>query len=479
MRKKKCVSGTKTVRKKMLIGMLLCLGMTVIWGCGKDGGKDEIKEKIQEQGTEADYEEQNIEDMDDAVTNTAESESAKGESTQIQEETSVRELSEEMLQEINYAKTRHYYGDILSGLLWAGELPGMQVEMNDDFYDTVRDNRFAVTDIDNDGREELLISYSTASMAGMFLAVYDYNPSTNQLKQQLCLYPSLSFYDNGMIKAEASHNHSRGEFWPFGLYQYQKDSDTYEMVASVGTWDKEFTDSWGDGQPFPEELDVDGDGVLYNIQRGNNPAYEYADYKYNQSDYDVFYQTMMQAADGAGVTADEIQIDFIPLTYESFKEYTPAYLRLLHEAGRRESDVDQTDIGFLFLEEERTLYEVEQFLSEQYGVVIVSQEEEYDDFMTGTYRDKQIFEFIHLDGGDLTYRNEKIEDITIFGIYPGMHVDKAWERLTAYGFYANPDAETENSLITGVGMGNRSIYFEAEDQIINNITVRPYCKYTG
>ena len=56
--------------------------------------------------------------------------------------------------------------------------------MNDDFYDTVRDNRFAVTDIDNDGREELLISYSTASMAGMFLAVYDYNPSTNQLKQQ-------------------------------------------------------------------------------------------------------------------------------------------------------------------------------------------------------------------------------------------------------------------------------------------------------
>ena len=282
-----------------------------------------------------------------------------------------------------------------------------------------------------------------------------------------------------MIKAEASHNHSRGEFWPFGLYQYQKDSDTYEMVASVDTWDKEFTDSWGDGQPFPEELDVDGDGVLYNIQRGNNPAYEYADYKYNQSDYDVFYQTMMQAADGAGVTADEIQIDFIPLTYESFKEYTPAYLRLLHEAGRRESDVDQTDIGFLFLEEERTLYEVEQFLSEQYGVVIVSQEEEYDDFMTGTYRDKQIFEFIHLDGGDLTYRNEKIEDITIFGIYPGMHVDKAWERLTAYGFYANPDAETENSLITGVGMGNRSIYFEAEDQIINNITVRPYCKYTG
>ena len=60
-----------------------------------------------------------------------------------------------------------------------------------------------------------------------------------------------------------------------------------------------------------------------------------------------------------------------------------------------------------------------------------------------------------------------------------MSVDNAWERLTAYGFYANPDGEVENSLITGVGMGNRSICFEEEDNKIKNIMVRPYCKYTG
>ena len=67
----------------------------------------------------------------------------------------------------------------------------------------------------------------------------------------------------------------------------------------------------------------------------------------------------------------------------------------------------------------------------------------------------------------------------MFGVYPGMGVDEAWERLTAYGFYANPDGEVENSLITGVGMGNRSIYFEAEDNKIDCITIRPYCRYTG
>lgn len=468
------------MRKKMVICMLLCLGMAVIWGCGtKDTGRNETKEDIRGQSTEINHGEQNIEDMLDVVTNTTESESVRGKPEEIQEETSDKELTEEMLEEIKIAKTRHYYGDILSGLLWAGELPDIQVEMNDDFYDTIEDNSFAVTDIDNDGREELIISYTTASMAGMFKVVYDYDSAANQLKQQLCMFPSIHFYDNGMIKAEESHNHSWGELWPFALYQYQKGSDTYEMVAYVDTWDKRITDSRGEGQPFPEELDVDGDGVLYNIQTGNSPTFEYDDYKYNQSDYDAFYQSMMQTTNDAGVTADEIQIDFSPLTYESFREYAPAYLRLMHEAGRRESDAGQTDIGFLFLEEERTLREVEQFLSEQYGVLVESQDEEYDDFTVGLYKEKQIFNFLHLDGGDFTYMNEKIEDITVFGVYPGMSVDGAWERLTAYGFYANPDGEMENSLITGVGMGNRSICFEAEDGRINNITVRPYCRYTG
>ena len=280
-----------------------------------------------------------------------------------------------------------------------------------------------------------------------------------------------------MIKAEASHNHSKGELWPFALYQYQKDSDTYEMTAYVDTWDKKLTDSWGD-QSFPEELDVDGDGVLYNIQMGDSPTSDYADYQYNQSDYDAFYQSLMQSTYDIGTTADEIQIDFKPLTYESFQDYTSDYLKLMHEAGQREVDASQTDIGFLFLEEGRTLVEVEQFLTDKYGVVIESQDE-YNDIAIGLYENRMVFDFVNLDGGDLTYLDEKVEDITVFGVYPGMSVDNAWERLTAYGFYANPDGEVENSLITGVGMGNRSICFEEEDNKIKNIMVRPYCKYTG
>lgn len=474
-------------KEKIFIWLSICMmGLCVagLTGCGIR----ENKEAKSEQGT--DNEEMQTEetepggagqeiDGDTETEDTGEEDTDKVEvsdETGTEVESAPREISEELAGKIRIAKTRHYYADILSELLFAGKLPDIEVDVTDDFYDTIEDNVFAITDIDNDGREELIICYSTTYMAGMFEVIYDYNPDINQLKQQFLKFPALTYYDNGMIKAEASHNHTRGEFWPYALYQYQSDKDTYEMVAYVDTWYKEYADSFGEGQSFPDELDVDGDGILYNIQIGDNPGYDYADYKYNESDYEAFYQSVMQSALTDG-TADEIQIDYVPLTYESFKHYTPEYLELMHEAGKRSSDESKTDIGFLFLEEDRPLDEVEAFLMERYGVEVQS-EDEYGDFAIGLYKGEQAFDFVNLDGGDIAYL-EKVEDIVVFGIYPGMSVDTAWERLTAYGFYASPVGEVENCLITGAGMGNRCIYFEAEDNKVTQITIRPYCEFTG
>ena len=216
--------------KKIIACIFLCICMTAVWGCGgRDSSADGTKEekRVQEADTDIDSVEEKKEDTVDAVEEA------------LDEEISEKILSQEMLQAVSTAKTRHRYADILSGLYWAGELPDMQVEKADDFYETVQNNSFAVTDIDNDGREELLIVYSTASMAGMFEVIYDYEPASDQLKQQLCVWPAVSFYDNGMVKAEASHNHSYGELWPYAFYQYQKDSDTYEMIAYVDAWNKE------------------------------------------------------------------------------------------------------------------------------------------------------------------------------------------------------------------------------------------------
>ncbi len=70
--------------------------------------------------------------------------------------------------------TRHIYGGILSMLAAAYELPDMEIDKQS-LYDGIyamSDNWFAVMDVDGDGREELIISYSTSSMAGMFEIVY-------------------------------------------------------------------------------------------------------------------------------------------------------------------------------------------------------------------------------------------------------------------------------------------------------------------
>ena len=46
-------------------------------------------------------------------------------------------------------------------------------------------NQFAVCDIDQDGTEELLISYQDASMAGMVLYVFQYDAGTDAFTTEL------------------------------------------------------------------------------------------------------------------------------------------------------------------------------------------------------------------------------------------------------------------------------------------------------
>ena len=84
-----------------------------------------------------------------------------------------------------------------------------------------------------------------------------------------------------------------------------------------------------------------------------------------------------------------------------------------------------------------------------------------------------------MNAGHIGYKGERFEDVTIFGIYPGMRVDSAWEKLQAYGFYASSYAEVENCLITGEGFGNISIWFSAEDNVVTDITVGSYCAFAG
>lgn len=457
-------------RKRALTVAFLCSGIIVWNGCGleESASKDaetveeEQAEQIQGEDTEAQAEEtENPTLGEESVPDSAD---AKEE-----EKSDSEEENAEKPQTLQEAQIRHYYSGVLSQLIAAGQLPYLG-EVHPLFEDRdMSTNLFAVTDIDGDGREELIVCYLNGGMAGTFEVVYGYDPIAGELKQEFCYYPTFTYYDNGIICASWSHNPRMAEFWPIDVYQYDSESDSYMTVGTVDTLEREICERWY-GKPFPEELDTDGDGVLYRID--NTWSDEYEDYKYNQADFEEWFGVYTEGA-------MTISIDYQPIEYESFADFTPTYLkRLAHEAGRERTDT-ASDLGLLILNEAHFLDAAKTLLSEKYDVVMEQPEENFEEYTVGTVSGKEVFTFTALDAGDLSYSGEKLDDVTIFGIYPGISVDGAWEKLKAYGFYASPYGEVENCLITGEGFGNVSIWFSAEDGVVTEITVRPYCAFAG
>ena len=465
----------------MTAGILLCAGAVFCAGCGAGNGIGQPGEAEQAEMPESDAGIQQQEMQGNTAGETADASAEDtenaldgGQDGKADAEESGDAVSSERAQELLKAQIRHYYGGVLSQITAAWQLPDGELDtsvLNEGFGE-MQDNHFAVTDIDGDGREELIVCNGNASMLGMVEIIYDYDPVTGELRREFESFPALTYFDNGIIKAEASHNHSRGEFLPFALFQYQEDGDVYGQIGYVDTWDKSFSEEWDEGQPFPDELDADGDGTLYQLCDGGEPTYDYADYKYNKADYEAWYGELM---DGA----EEISLPWRPMAHESYADFTPAYLKMLAEEADKGRTDTAADLGLLILNEDRFLDAAQNLLSEKYGVTLEQPDPDFEEWTVGKKEGKELFSFEALNAGSIGYRGEKLEDVTIFGIYPGISVDGAWEKLRAYGFYASSYPEVENCLVTGEGFGNISIWFSAEDNVVTDITVRPYCAFAG
>ncbi len=479
---KRKTGNRKTGNRKRGIALLFSVGVMLFTGCG---GKQAEEGRIQPEQTEKQAGEEQIQTEQQPEekrtpseqagqlsegNGTAPAEAPVPEGEGVPDSADVEDAAEadgenagETLS-LYEAQVRHYYSGILSRLIAAWQLPDGGIYYSAD-HDEMEENQFAVVDIDRDGREELLIKWTNTITAGEFQAIYDYNPADGEVKLEFRETPSLIFYDNGVIKAEWLHNQvPPTDFWPFTLYQYEPESDSYVEAGSVSAWDKV-----EEGWDFPDERDVDGDGRVYEIEK---PGEEYSDYegfKYNQADFDEWFGGLTEGA-------KEVSVDYQPIAYESFADFTPTYLKLrADEAGEERTDT-ASDLGLLILQEEHFSDAAKTLLSEKYEVELNQPEPDYFQEWTVGFKDgKQVFSFDGLHTGQISYKGEQIEDVTIFGIYPGISVDEAWEKLKAYGFYASPYEEAGNCLITGEGFGNVGIWFSAEDNIVTEITAGPYC----
>lgn len=175
-------------------------------------------------------------------------------------------------------------------------------------------NKFALFDIDRDGNIELLFRYTTTYNGGMSEMIYDFDSITGMVREQFFQYPLVTYYDNGIIKADASHNHGNGgEFWPFTLYCYNPETDIYDQFASVDAWDKSIAQQDAQGNQFPESIDQDGDGLVYYII----PYAQTEDVEpVDNVQYEQWYKSCMG-------DANQIQIPYQKLTEQNIEAILP------------------------------------------------------------------------------------------------------------------------------------------------------------
>ncbi len=169
---------------------------------------------------------------------------------------------------------------------------------------------YAVYDADGDGRQELLVNFMAAVTAGMEMRIYDLDTASGTVYEELAEYPSVTFYANRAVIARASHNHGMGpmveDFWPYTLYEYDPEQDRYSWICCVDVWDRAFRETDSAGNPFPQEEDLDGDGILYYTGDGDlTPQFIYDGEAYREYLADV-------TGDGG-----ELGIPWVPLTAES------------------------------------------------------------------------------------------------------------------------------------------------------------------
>lgn len=151
--------------------------------------------------------------------------------------------------------------DAVETLRTTGTLPGFEALVGDE---TSTEYRYAITDIDGDGFEELLLMQDTGVMASMDYLILD--GQGGQLRAELEVFPSLTFYENGYVRADASHNQGlAGDFWPYALYRYDAESDRYQKVAMADAWDGAIHPQDYAGNPFPKDADVSGAGIVYYV----------------------------------------------------------------------------------------------------------------------------------------------------------------------------------------------------------------------
>lgn len=194
-------------------------------------------------------------------------------------------------------------------------------ELEGNSIEGIEGNLFALHDVDGDGAEELVLLWQNAAMAGQVEVVYGYDRAGQTVREELREFPGIIFYDTGAAEAPWSHNQGwAGAFWPYTLYRWDGEADTYQSAGSVDAWDSNLV-SGG----FPRDVDGDGDGMVYFLltDNWNHTAHPDPDtgeeyWYYEQPPVDG--EEYLRWREGVVGDAEALDLSFVPLTAENIAE---------------------------------------------------------------------------------------------------------------------------------------------------------------
>lgn len=170
---------------------------------------------------------------------------------------------------------------------------------------------YAVCDIDMDGKEELVLQNTHTATAGM--AEWIYACENGVFREELCGFPRLTYYDNGIVHEGWSHNQGKAgdRIWPYTLYQYRPETDSYDTLGSVDAWDRELADSLNFYGEFPDAIDKDGDGCVYFLL----PADWEGDYRraviVDGSEHEEWLNQYLNGAEELEIPYQELHVEMI------------------------------------------------------------------------------------------------------------------------------------------------------------------------
>ena len=153
--------------------------------------------------------------------------------------------------------------------------------------------RFAISDFDGDGKEELLVLWDDTFMAAMIGIMYGVDDSGKAFVEYSG-FPAFTFYENGIVEQGISHNQGlAGAFWPYSAARYNPGTDVYDTFSFVDAWDKSLAEVDYEGNSYPEDADTSHSGIVYYI---NDESYEKNGQPVDVTEYEAWHQSILNGA---------------------------------------------------------------------------------------------------------------------------------------------------------------------------------------